>query len=232
MNRLKLLGLVIVTMLALSAAVASSASAVEVPEFEKLTEDVQGSGGAATFNGEGGNHYSYQTTHLEGKTKSKTELRGVKLEFLQIPAQEGCINIGNYGLEFAGMSAKLGWINKAKDQVGLMFDDPTSPLATCKNYTHLGNGETRYFLGEFIGEITPVGVSTSKYTITFKTGMNDEGPEELPVYFEEEKHEKGGPELEVPLKLAECSTCRSKTNWRTGIVGKVEISFNTTTKIV
>jgi opacity protein-like surface antigen len=232
MNRLKLLGLVIVTMLALSAAVASSASAVEVPEFEKNAGEVEGSGGTATFNGEGGNRYSYQTTELEGKTKSKTELGGVTLKFLQGGEQEGCINIGKNGLEFAGVNAKLGWINKAKDQVGLMFEDPTQPLASCKNYTHLGAGETRYFLGEFIGEITPVGVTTSKYTITFKTADADESWEQLPVYFEGEKHEKGGPELEVPLKLGECSTCRTKTNWRTGIVGSLEIEFNTTTKIV
>ncbi len=192
MNRLKLLGLVIVAVLALSAAVASSASAVEQPEFEKITE-AYGSGGEATFNGEGGNHYAFKSTHFESKTGSKTGLSGVTLKFLGIPKEEGCINLTKeeLGLEFSGLSAKLGWINKAKDQVGLMFESPTQPLASCKNYTHLGAGETRYFLGEFIGEITPVGVTTSKYTITFKTANSDESWEQLPVYFEGEKAEKG-----------------------------------------
>jgi hypothetical protein len=231
--------LALVAILALGVVATASASAAEKPEFEKAQGELSGASSESLFYGETGNEYLFREGGFSGKVSSKTQLSKVILKFTDGAREEGCGNIeSNTGLELTELTGTLGWISKAKEQVGLMFTGANNLLGGCANYTHSGNGEKRYFLGHVIGEIKPVNVSTQNFTLTFTTVSQSD--EQLPRFFEGEtesigeesgKHPK--PET-FPLELAACSKLPSchKGNWLTGIERKIEVRTNTPLKIV
>jgi len=187
--------LALVAALALAAVASASALAVEKPEFSGPTGvSVVGSGGTALFTNTGGTKAAFRSSKVEGKIASKTTLGSVALTFKESGGAEGvCTNAeSNQTLKVTGLNARLGWINKAKNEVGLMFVPPTQPLTVCT-----WEQEKWDLAGEVIAKITPVGTPTSSFTLTF---TDNETSKQLPQYFEGEKE---GPEI-WPLSYGSC----------------------------
>ncbi len=225
--------LALVAMCALGATAVSSAWAAETPEFVGGPTAVQGSTGAATFFSPGGTRAAFTKGSLAGSlTTNKTMLSSVSLLFQGSGGAEGdCVNAeSDTALSIKGLDAKLGWISKAKNEIGLMFIPPKQPMTECR-----WRKENVWLAGEVIGKITPVATKTSHFTVTFSV-PDGEKDWELPEYFEGEKEStevfplaySRGCEL-IKTKKGEVEDCSH--NLQGAVETKVELTTETAIEV-
>lgn len=224
--------LALVAACALGATVVSSASAAETPEFVGTAAKAEGGTNAVTFFSPGGNRAEFTKSSLEGSfTTNKTMLSSVSLLFQGGGAEGTCVNAeSDTALSIKGLDAKLGWINKAKNEIGLMFIPPKQPMTECR-----WRKENVWLAGEVIGKITPVGTKTSHFTVTFSV-PNGEKDWELPEYFEGEKEStevfplaySRGCEL-IKTKKGEVEDCSH--NLQGALETKVELNTEATMEV-
>jgi hypothetical protein len=153
----------LVAVLALSAFASASASASSLPRFE--------SWGGITFTGNVGqptfsdNAYSwnYNGGEISGEISGENTIKNVTITFKD-GNEDGCDTTGSpkYELKWTGLNAHLGYINKEKDEVGLIFEGSTSlpkgEIGECNSETSFifGAGKHEY-AGHLIARIEAVG---------------------------------------------------------------------------
>jgi hypothetical protein len=182
----------LVAVLALGALTAT-ASAAETPEFSRATH-FTGSFGTTEF-GDGVGAWAYDGLGaISGEITTSHTITGVTIKFTE--GTEGSCNTTEethkHELVLAGLKARLGIVNKAEQEVGMLFEaaEPKHLLARCSRTPgEVGkNGEkgAHGYLGDFIAQITPVRTLTKHFTLTLSTPGGSSNKQKITA-FEGEK---------------------------------------------
>jgi hypothetical protein len=154
---------VVFAMIAMAAASASAA----LPEFNHAkTEKFQGSFGTTIFEEVSGSIWDYEPATISGgEVTGSKEVGNLVITFTGGSAG-ACSNQGEKKeLVTNKLHGRLGYINKAKTEVGLLLESPSGQaIVQCKNSKF---GE-EWYAGSVIGRITPVNKPTSEFTLEFK----------------------------------------------------------------
>jgi hypothetical protein len=170
----------LVAMLAFAALAASSASAeTTTPEFTVAPGAVKGTVETTLFGGFGAK-WSYSAGSFSAEGPGKAGLSGVALT-LREGNSGACINSEHKSFATSSLKARLGYINKAKAEVGLMLQPTAKVFGLCQSFK--GEEVNWQYTGVVTGRIAPVNTKTKKFTVTFKVIA---GRQEL-LYFEGEK---------------------------------------------
>jgi hypothetical protein len=187
---------VLVALVALLALGASAASATEnLPEFQgsglKYPSTLKGTSlGTAIF--DDGGTWDFNPNTFAGEITGSKTFANLTLKFTGV-SEHGCA--WENETVFANLKGRLGYINKAKKEVGMIFEPTKEPIAKCAQ-----SGVTYYYAGQFIGKVTPVGPSQAKFTVTFTELSQKQQPEFL------EGETESFP-TRFPLKLAREFSC-------------------------
>lgn len=172
----------LVTCMALAVCGVSSASAA-LPEFTTNPGSFKGTLGGTLFGEIGLREWKYTSNSFEGLIPSKTTVSNVNIFF---KGNEGCNNTAE-GLTWEGVKGRLGYINKTKQEVGLLLGEPVSqPIASCE---FKRGPEFEKYSGTLIARITPVNTKTNKFHLYLgiKEGKQEvrkfEGGQEWPLLF-------------------------------------------------
>jgi hypothetical protein len=186
MKKFKIVGLCLVAVFAISAVVASTASAV-LPEFSAGAKEEMkftSKSGAATLKVKGG-----ITVKCSASTNEGVILPGASKKEGSVTVKfTGCLAAGVDECHSASPPAKpgeiitsllkmeLGYISKAKKEVGVDLSAATLAEFTCE----IGTGETVKVTGSVIGKITPINVLTN----TFELELTEASEKQVPEKFE------------------------------------------------
>jgi hypothetical protein len=162
----------LVAMLTVGVTGVSSASAA-LPEFSPAG----GTGKAAihftvTQSGEdnfvtsGGNSWWSESITGTGEITGSKEVSNLVLTYHGIKSVWPCTNTSG-SIVTNKLSGRLGYINKAKTEVGLLLEPTIQPIAKCSE-SPFGQIINREIRGSWIGRISPVNVKTSEMALTYK----------------------------------------------------------------
>jgi hypothetical protein len=151
------------TLLALAAMCALGAVAVgsayaALPEFAKETGFV-GHFGKTTFETTGKATWTYTSGLFEGTPSSKTTVTNLTIVFSG-GGTFACTNAKAGELVLKGLTGRLGYVNKAKKEVGLMLE-AAKPPTKCK----FAGASERELIGTIVIPITPLNTKTSKFSL-------------------------------------------------------------------
>jgi hypothetical protein len=180
----------LVAIAAFAAVSTASAMAEEGPHFSKtLSGKVTGHGRSAfDWQAALGSPWAYSTAEFNGEMSSTSSFDNFSWALSGGPVERGCDNGEGSGhgdsLKIAGLDARLGWINKSKKEVGLMFYPPKQPMATCYFYLFNEPGEIR---GEVIAKVVSPGINERSKKLTLDFTWAEAHDTQNPQYFEGEK---------------------------------------------
>lgn len=170
----------LVAVFAMSVLGASSASASK-PEFHffKYPVKFEATSGGATLHRYGG-WVGYEGVTVTGEVTAPNSVSNVTATFKNAEAHSfNCWNAeGRKGLVWSGLKGRLGYINKAKFEIGLLLH--AEPMAKCED--EFGAQD---YMGLVIGRIAPIDrkvKTTERFQLTFARSEN----KELPEFFEGE----------------------------------------------
>lgn len=229
MHRLRLAGFAVLAALAASA-LASAAASAALPEFKGNFGKLEMTMSSPEWDGSLG-LWTYRTGTITGEEASTSTLKNVTVTFTE--GGEGCnSNTKTSELKMTGLKARLGYINKAKKEVGFMFEPVKQPIGECTQCSVKGK-----LLGVFIGSIQ--GHLSREMFLSFQR----EGWNQLPQYFEGEKETEkifpltwgeGGCKIEkikIGEKEYEYETCSHKGS-QMAFEGSGKIKFEKETELV
>jgi hypothetical protein len=163
---------------------ATAAQAEEAPYFGTETGFI-GSSGAAVFSMEGAG-WKYKTSNLAMEKLSKKSFKNITINFNE--GIEGCNNSGESGLVLKNFKSRVGYINKSKKEVGMIFEprevEFEKEWTPCRFYEGVWRGFESHYSGDLIAKITPINTKTTKFTLSFTTSSPHalEGEKEQPVF--------------------------------------------------
>jgi hypothetical protein len=154
-----------VALIALGASVSASASAA-LPEFKssKYPVTFTGAGAAAHFQEKGGGSYTCISSSISGEITGPNELSKVVVKFVG-PCGGFCKQKGLESWETKELKGSLGYVSKPSQQVGLLLEAVTAPIANCER----AGGQQKWKIqGSFIGQITPVRQMVKTFTLNYQ----------------------------------------------------------------
>jgi hypothetical protein len=178
----------LVAVLALSALASTAAQAEAFPRFSVYGGvKITGSIPAVRFE-DNAYAWDYGQGEISGEISGANAITNVTIA-LKEGNEYGCDTTGypKYELKWTGLRAHLGFINKEKSEVGLLFEGPTSlpkgEIGQCNAETSFifGNGSHQY-AGHLIARIRP-GRTEKEFELPF---AGDRGKQEIAA-FEGEK---------------------------------------------
>ncbi len=157
-------GLGAIAVLAFSGLVATSASAA-LPEFSVSNAVANVSISTANFETSTGAAWGYRgSSGLGTSISGSKEISNLVLTFSEPLGKGACHNTKEFTLVTNKLHGRLGYINKAKTEVGLLLEPNTQPLVTCTNELW----GTQEYRGSVIGRVAPVNTPTKELTVTFQ----------------------------------------------------------------
>jgi hypothetical protein len=145
---------------------ASSASAA-FPEFKVKSGDKKfpvtftGSSSAVLFTGPG--IFNCAASSISGEIVGAKEIAKVKMTFTATPTDdcfELCRQSSTEIWETKELKGEVGYLSKAKFEVGLLLGPVSGQFAECKL--------SKALLGSLIGQLSPTNVPRSSFTLTYK----------------------------------------------------------------
>jgi hypothetical protein len=113
-----------------------------------------------------------------GEITGSKEVSNLVLTYHEIHSNAPCTN-GSGSLVTNKLSGHLGYINKAKTEVGLLIEPTTQPIASCSEIRFPGEVTKRELRGSWIGRIGPVNVKTESMSLTYKAVAGSQEPEKF-----------------------------------------------------
>lgn len=169
--------LALLAALALSAFVSASASAA-LPEFTTKSSFV-GSFGSSVFAIGNVYEFAYSGGYFKGQMPTKSTVSETQFAFTG--GKKACYTKGEE-MVWAALKGRLGYINQAKEEVGLLLGEPiTQPIVKC---TYMGI-YAEEISGALISQITPVNTKTRKFKLKIYQGR---GEKEFTKFEGEEAH--------------------------------------------
>jgi hypothetical protein len=175
----------------------------------------------------------YRKATITGEASSKKTFKNITVTMTE--GNNGCnTNTKTNELKLTGLKARLGIINQANKEVGLMFEPTKQPFGECTQ-----RGIAEKLLGVFIGSIADVGSSKTQFALDFKR----KGVTQEPQYFEGEKETEkifpfmlgeGGCEVHKHIiggKEYETETCSHKGS-ETAVQGEGALTFERGTELI
>ncbi|MCW3056336.1 MAG: hypothetical protein JWO21_305, partial [Solirubrobacterales bacterium] len=169
MHRLKVLGLTLVAVLAVSAVAVASASAA-LPEFTVFPNKATGSGGAGTLETLKGEKVTCTAEKDKSEINGAKTVKGVVVTFTgckESVFKANCNSAGAAAGEIVTneLSGEIGYVNKATKAVGLDLK-PVGELFAEFNCT--GGLLKLKVKGSVIGKLSPVNTATKEFKLEFK----------------------------------------------------------------
>jgi hypothetical protein len=155
------------------AAFASASAFAALPEFspaggtgtkERIKFKIKA--GEHNFSESNGNSWSGKSITGSGEITGAKEVSNVVLTVNEIHTLNPCTTSGGT-LTTNKLSGRLGYINTAKKEVGLLLEASTPPVAKCHTEVE-GDKEYR---GAWIGALTPINLKSSHLTLTYKQAL-------------------------------------------------------------
>jgi len=214
--------------LAVCAAMTAASSSAALPEFEEGKEaSLTGHPPPLTFASTWGAWvYSDFGASFSGEMRHEPDQKRIFNATFNLTegGAYGCSQAGSK-LVLPGLTGRLGYINKANKEVGMRFEPPKEPIASCNLFT----GGTWQFAGGVIAHITPVNEFTKHFTLRFYKEGGGVSNKQSPLWFEGEA-EKKFPSEAGPLSIGhwgckvffEVEHCEFAEGKATAIEGNVE----------
>jgi hypothetical protein len=195
MHRIKLVGLAILAVLALSAFASATASA-EDPEFSPGAEGTpfEGTSGKGTLTASGGTITCEKDT-TKGELTTEHKLANATVDFSECSAFSifGAKSLEDKeGVILVKVNLHLCYINKAKKEVGVLTEVTSKDAKEGKEVgIHVEvAGKLIEIKGDQVGQITPVNTATKEFNLTYKNPpVQCEGKTEHLLAQENEKGE-------------------------------------------
>jgi len=128
-------------------------------EHEKMTGEIPS--GPEYKTGYGRVKYSSGSVAAGTEVLGPSELLHIAMRFKQ-PTEEACTNTEGKTLALNALNGRLGYINKAKTEVGLLLEPPTQPVVKCSGIV------SQEWTGSMIGKITPLNQRTTQFKVVFR----------------------------------------------------------------
>jgi hypothetical protein len=152
----------------------------EQPEFETLNSTFKGVFKEVAITSKFASaRWTYSWGTISGEMASHKTLKNVTLTLGEGGNNGWVCNNEGSNLTLKGLRGRLGWINKGKESVGVLFEPVSQPLAKCSS-KDLGNQEYR---GDIIAHLGPVNKAATSFELNFETNG---GSSEEPLNFEGE----------------------------------------------
>ncbi len=140
-----------------------------LPQFHELATGklfAGGSVGTQVAFGREAEVVKFKKAQWEGEITGPSEVKVRELKFtepLYGLGEHPCLN-GTEVLKITGLIGRLGYINKAKKEIGLILEPKTQPFVKCEN-SHSGPEE---YTGSVIGKVEIPGESSFSHEIAYK----------------------------------------------------------------
>lgn len=140
-------------------------AAIPQPAFTAAGGKLTATQGSTTFEIGGIANYTYTSSEMTGEIVPPSTVKNVTLRFVH-GGFNSCDNgkAGEEELVWTKLTAHLGYINRAKKEVGLVFEPATQPIAVCEGFRGI-SGRKYYFRGTFAVAISPTGIKTKSFTL-------------------------------------------------------------------
>jgi hypothetical protein len=145
-----------------------------LPEFTSASGKMNGATGGSTWGDSLGNLWEYSTGSYRMEIIDPNDVAHVWWSFTQ-PSAGGCHNVSSSTFETDQLKGRLGYVNKATKEVGLLLESSGPLVGECEH-----GASKEKFSGSVIGIITPVNTKTSIFTLKFAgAGHGTQKPEKF-----------------------------------------------------
>jgi hypothetical protein len=142
-----------------------------LPEFSPHEAiSVTGAAGTTLFEKTSGARWQWEKFTLEGHISGEKSLEGINIVFKKAEAEPCNNGVEANEMVWKGLNGRLGYINKANKEVGVLLEPATQPLAKCNGVF------AKEYRGTIVARITPLNTKTTKFTLHFEQSAGVQNP--------------------------------------------------------